>query len=70
MTYDYVKCTYQVNPQVGRRVHHQVTKKDGTIARENKSMSHYVMVKFDGQKHSSPCHPTELDYLQAHGRTA
>jgi hypothetical protein len=60
--YDYIKRTYPADPQVGGRVTHQVTKKSGTIARENKSQAHYVMVKFDGQKFSSPCHPTEFDY--------
>jgi hypothetical protein len=61
--YDYIKRTYPVSPEVGSRVTHQVTKRSGTIARENVSQAHYVMVKFDGQKFSSPCHPTELDYL-------
>lgn len=65
MTYDYVKRTYSVSPEVGQRVTHQVTKKSGEIRRENHSMSHYVMVRFDGQKHPSPCHPTELDYAPA-----
>ena len=32
--YDYVKRTYPVEPQVGARVTHQVTKRSGTIARE------------------------------------
>jgi hypothetical protein len=61
--YDYVKRTYSVNPEVGGRVTHQVTKRSGTITRENVTQGHYVMVKFDGRKFSSPCHPTELDYL-------
>lgn len=60
--YDYVKQSYSVNPEVGQRVTHQVTKKSGAVARENRSQGHYVMVKFDGQKFSLPCHPTELDY--------
>jgi hypothetical protein len=61
--YDYVKRTYQVNPRVGGRVTHLVTKRSGTIVREKPGQGHYVMVKFDGRKFSSPCHPTELDYL-------
>lgn len=61
--YDYVKRTYKVTPEVGQRVTHQATKKSGEIRRENHSMGHYVMVKFDGQTYLSPCHPTELDYL-------
>jgi hypothetical protein len=47
-TYDYVKRTYQVNPRVGGRVTHQITKRSGTIVREKPSQGHYVMVKFDG----------------------
>ena len=65
MSYDYIKRTYRVDPKVGDRVRHQVTKKIGTITREDKSQSHYVKVKFDGYSHSSPCHPTELEYRQA-----
>ena len=62
MAYDYVKRAYNVNPEVGGRVYHTVTKEHGTIARENPSSGHYVMVKFDGAPFSSPCHPTELEY--------
>lgn len=63
MHYMYVRKAYGVKPVTGERVHHPVVKKNGTIARENKSQSHYVMVKFDGSKFASPCHPTELEYL-------
>lgn len=62
MTYDYVKRTYGVSPAVGQRVTHTVTKNSGTVAREDKTQSHYVKVRFDGQKHTLPCHPTELEY--------
>jgi hypothetical protein len=64
MPYDYVKTHYSVDPKVGQRVTHQVTKKDGVIMREKPSQAHYVMVKFDGRGFSVPCHPTELDYHQ------
>ena len=60
MSYDYIKKAYRVEPQVGARVQHDVTRKFGTIARESRSASHYVMVKFEGSKHSLPCHPLEL----------
>lgn len=62
MAYDYVRRAYGVDPIVGKRVQHQVTKRFGEIGREDKSQGHYVMVRFDGQKFRSPCHPTELDY--------
>lgn len=62
MAYDYVKRAYPVNPVVGGRVYHTVTKENGTIARESPSQAHYVMVKFDGGTFAAPCHPTELEY--------
>ena len=63
MSYDYVKRVYGVNPVVGQSVLHQVTQRTGTIAPENRSMSHYVQVRFVGKARPMPCHPTELDYL-------
>jgi hypothetical protein len=60
MSYEYIRKAYRVAPVVGQRVQHEVTRKFGLIARENKSSSHYVMVKFEGSKHSLPCHPLEL----------
>lgn len=63
MSYDYVRRTYSVEPVIGERIRHHVGGKTGTISRENPSSAHYVMVKFDGQKHALPCHPTEMDYL-------
>lgn len=65
MSYDYIKRTYPVMPKVGERVRHKVTDKSGTIARENRGEAHYVQVRFDGQGHALPCHPTELEYLGA-----
>ena len=62
MSYDYVHENYNVRPIVGRRARHTETAKSGTIMSENRSMSHYVMVRFDGQKFAMPCHPTALDY--------
>lgn len=62
MSYDYIKRTYGVSPEPGNVVYHTVTKQWGVIKRESKSASHYVQVAFEGQKHSSPCHPTELQY--------
>lgn len=62
MAYEYVRKAYGVNPVVGARVQHTETKKLGVISRESKGQGHYVMVKFDGQKFSLPCHPDALDY--------
>lgn len=60
MSYEYIQKHYLVEPKVGERVQHEVTRKFGKIARENVSALHYVMVKFDGSKHALPCHPLEL----------
>lgn len=62
MSYDYIKRTYSVKPQVGLRVRHNETSRLGWITREDRSASHYVQVRFDGDAHSLPCHPTALDY--------
>lgn len=67
MAYEYIKRTYAVTPEIGGRVRHHVTNKEGTIAREDRSASHYVQVRFDGDAHALPCHPTEMDYLSAQG---
>jgi hypothetical protein len=74
MAYDYVKRTYGVNPVVGARVRHPEMKGPrsfGTIARENPSQGHHVMVRFDGQNFASPSHPTALDYapVEAEGQS-
>lgn len=60
--YDYAKRAYEVDPVVGQRVRHTELDKFGTIAREDPSMAQYVMVKIDGLKHVSPCHPNALEY--------
>lgn len=65
MAYDYVKRMYGVDPVVGNAVTHTVTGKSGVITRESPGMANYVRVRFEGQKHSLPCHPTELDYGDA-----
>ncbi len=67
MSYDYIKRTYDFVPVVGARVRHTVTGKYGITAREDKSLGHYVMVRFDGQSFRSPCHPMEL--MSSYSRT-
>lgn len=55
---DYVRDTYGVPVRRGQRVIHEdrdhgvVTCGDGA----------HVRVRFDGEKHSSRCHPLSLDY--------
>lgn len=62
MPYDYIKQTYGVSPEPGKIVYHTVTKEWGVITREDRSASHYAQVKFEGARHASPCHPTDLQY--------
>jgi hypothetical protein len=69
MAYDYVKRTYDVDPKIGARVQHKVTRRFGKITREKPSAAHYVNVMFDGRGFSLPCHPTELDYAPAQDGT-
>ena len=60
MAYEYIQRAYGFTPVIGETVFHEVIEKSGVVTRENKSAGHYVQVRFDGQKHSSPCHPLEL----------
>jgi hypothetical protein len=62
-SYDYVRRYYRVAPTVGHRARHTVIGKFGIICREHPSHGHRVMVRFDGERHRSYCHPTELEYL-------
>lgn len=62
MSYDYIKRAYSVAPKVGSRVRHTETNRTGQITREDRGQAHYVQVRFDGDKHSLPCHPAALDY--------
>lgn len=65
MSYDYVRRTYGVDPQVGQRVRHSELRanNEGKVAPMDESCAHYVMVKFDGRDEPAPCHPTALEYL-------
>lgn len=62
MGYDYIRRTYGIEPKVGARVQHTVTKRFGKIMREKPSEGNYVRVMFDGLGFGMPCHPKELDY--------
>lgn len=63
MSIDYIRNYYGVPAKVGGRVALDSTHgtKEGTIT----GATHYVMVRFDGNKHSVPLHPKEdgLRYL-------
>ncbi|MGV8939069.1 MAG: hypothetical protein ACOH2J_18265 [Allorhizobium sp.] len=65
MSYDYIRRMYGVDPIPGHLVQHQVTGRYGTIHPEPAEQQHYVHVCFQGDKHTRPCHPAELDYETA-----
>lgn len=59
MTAEYVRSRYHVPAKRGMRV--RVQGREGTITR----LTHYIWVRFDGAKHSDPCHPTwEVEYME------
>jgi hypothetical protein len=63
MSYGFIQGYYGLQFTPGLRVQHTVTKECGKVGREDRSQMHYVMVRFDGRKHASPCHPRELVFL-------
>lgn len=66
MAYDYIQRAYGLAYKPGQRVKHTVTGHSGEVRRESKVMGlHYVMVRCDGQKHSLPCHPEELNAVNS-----
>lgn len=65
MNYDYVRRMYGADPIVGQRARHTVTNREGEIRPEKPGEGHYVQVRFDGDRLPLPCHPTELEYLEA-----
>lgn len=64
--YAYVRRAYGVNPVPGQRARF-TDGREGVIALR-RAYDAYVWVKFDGAKHASPCHPTDLTYLEQSGR--
>lgn len=63
MSFDYVNATYNVKAKRGKRAELRFSDgsvRVGTITRA----THYVYVRFDGQKHSVPVHPTDLHYIE------
>jgi hypothetical protein len=56
---NYVKREYGVPARRGQRVIHD-GREYGTVTSGD---GPYVRVRFDGRRHSVPCHPLSLDYL-------
>lgn len=68
MSYEYVKRYYGVHPKLGQRVFHTEIKEWGTVIRKRRGYAgHYVFVRFDGRKLSSPCHPLSLYFSAKQG---
>ena len=60
MAYEYIKRTYGVDPQVGRRITHYG--RPGQIVRPIGDPQ-YLRVRFVGRKHADNVHPTDqVDY--------
>jgi hypothetical protein len=60
MAYDYIRRTYGVDPKIGQRI--TMDGRLGTIIRPQGDPQ-YLNVRFDGQKHTVPVHPTwRVDY--------
>jgi hypothetical protein len=66
-SYDYILKRYGFRPEIGRRVEHTITSRQGAILRERKSHGHYIAVRFDGDRHPSFSHPLELEFLDQEG---
>lgn len=62
MAYEYVRQAYGVDPVPGQRVRFTEGKPRFGMIASRRAYDHYVWVRFDGEKHPSPCHPTSLDY--------
>lgn len=59
MPYRYIERTYGTTFKPGDRVKHTVTQGVGEV-RPVRDDPQYYSVRFDGIKHSLPCHPGEL----------
>ena len=61
--YRYIERTYNVRPIVGEWVKHNETGRYGMVREpEVEGGTHYVRVRFDGDKFDMNCHPNALDY--------
>lgn len=65
-SYSYVRQRYGIEVPVGQFVQHTVTGRFGEIRPANGD-EHYVQVMFEGDRHTMPCHPGELDFESLEG---
>ncbi|RWC99814.1 MAG: hypothetical protein EOS58_31715 [Mesorhizobium sp.] len=49
--------------QIGRRVMHDETQKQGVVVVQPDSDATHVYVLFDGASQAIPCHPGSLEYV-------
>lgn len=64
--YDYIQRQYGKTYTVGQRVRHTVTGKVGQVRLEDKGAGNYIQVRFDDRGFDLPCHPDELEVIDAH----
>lgn len=50
--------------QVGRRVMHDETQKQGVVVVQPGSDATHVFVLFDGAEQAIPCHPGSIEYVE------
>lgn len=65
MDYEYVMRNYGRHFRPGQRVYHDEVKRNGVVGRVDLGCEHYVQVRFDGDTHSSSCHPLALGPVAA-----
>lgn len=63
-SYSYILRRYGIEVPVGGFVQHNVTGRFGEV-RPATGDTHYVQVLFEGDRHTMPCHPEELEYETA-----
>lgn len=62
--YGYISRMYGITYRPGMRVQLERSDRIGTVAHMKPSAGHRVQVRFDGERHASPCHPNSLTILQ------
>lgn len=62
MAYEYIARTYGRRFQIGQRILHTVTGREGVVTRRRGDM-HYLRVRFCGNRHLRNVHPLEAEIL-------
>ncbi|MEM1344818.1 MAG: hypothetical protein AAGI34_09595 [Pseudomonadota bacterium] len=62
MAYDYIARRYGRRFQIGQRIRHTVTGREGTVTRRRID-THYLRVRFDGDRRPRNVYPPEAEIL-------